>query len=137
MDKTMGDTETYEEYVNRMSEFYIKYIPNNEPYGRLYLDSDYECDSNGKLIRQERRGVMSLLGTGSFITHAPCWYVKPDAPPPFHKRFTQQCGKCDAMKKTVDILNRSEQGTKYIFHNGCNVLENGDKKVGCGVDIKK
>lgn len=133
----MGDTETYEEYVKRMSEFYTKYIPNNEPYGRLYFDSDYVCDSSGKLIRQKRRGIMSLIGTGSFVTHVPSWFIEPDAAPQFHKRYTQQCGKCDAMKNAVDILNRSEQGTKYIFRKECNVLENGDKGVGCGVAIKK
>ena len=137
MDKSMGDTETYGEYVKRMSEFYVKYIPTNEPYGRLYFDSDYECDSDGKLIRKESRSLMSLIGTGSFVTHVPSWCVKPGAPPPFQKRYTQQCGKCDAMKIAVDILNRSEQGTKYEFRNRCRIFEDGDKEVGCGVAIKK
>jgi len=71
------------------------------------------------------------------VKHVPSWYVEPDAPPPFQTRFTQQCGKCDAMKIAVDILNRSEQSTKYKFCNMCHILENGVKEVGCGVAIKK
>jgi hypothetical protein len=80
---------------------------------------------------------MSATRDAGRVKHVPSWFIDPDAPPPFHKRYTQQCGKCDAMKNAVDILNSSEQGTKYEFHNMCRIFEDGDKEVGCGVAIKK
>jgi hypothetical protein len=125
--ESMGETETYEGYVRRMSEFYTKNISDCNPrrfekhhdlfaydkFGNLIQEIIPECYATKKpyvVYDPIRIHYIDQIDNEytRYYRHKHHYYR------PHMEQFYEQCGKCDAMERAVIALNKSSN-TVYEF----------------------
>ena len=140
--ESMGETETYEGYVRRMSEFYTKNISDCnsrrfDKFGNITDKDTPECNATEKpyVVYNPIRTHYIDPETDEYTKyyrHEHQYYR------PHMEQFYEQCGRCEAIERAVIALNKSSN-TVYEFERheyGLMTTYNPFRKIislGCGV----
>jgi hypothetical protein len=135
--EAMKTNETYDEYITRMTKFYILNLPKvKDGHTMPIYDTSGDYDKNGNI-----KSDSSEFETGpTYIAYVPYDYYLLNNTDSTHK-YNERCGRCEAMKQAVKHINQNTNDFKYMeyVNLGSSELRNTlikTKTISCGVKLK-
>jgi hypothetical protein len=132
----MKTNETYDEYIARMTKFYILNLPTIKDGRTMPIyDTSSDYDKNGNI-----KSYKSELETGpTYIAYVPYAYYILNNTDETNK-YNERCCRCEAMKNAVKHINQNTNEYKYMeyVNLGSSKLTNTiikTKTINCGVKL--